>query len=367
MKNPFAILLAGAVLIGILITVVVFLVLGTSDDESDRSIQVASRSELPTPSTRNEKLVVEDARAFKGDSATKPTETPPSDSYDDESSTQPTKSPTETPQTSTSGNGQAAQGGDGPGDNRFQAIQEAMADNPEVAELFQKAQAGTITQEEQARMRELMQQLLAESGIEALGGQGGGFGAPPTVGTISYIFGSTLAIDLGDDSGSTTDVAVADDTNITIVEELSTADLTVDSDVVGTVQRGEGGLIFIVNLSVLSEQQASGFGGGFRGLGGAAGSATNISNVNGTISGIDGQTISVETSQGTLRLTANEESNIVTTSSGTVADLAEGMGIMAIGPIEDGVVQAANIVAGPEELIDQQGGIPRVGGARRNQ
>ncbi len=371
MKNPFAILIAGAVLIGILITVVIILLFLLTGDDSDGSIEVASRSELPTPSTRNENLVREDAPAVRDDGATEPAEAPLSGSDDEESSAQPTETPAEAPQTLTSDNGQAVPeggfGAGGPGGGRFQAIQEAVVDNPEVAELFEKAQVGTITQEEQARMRELMQQLLAEAGIEAPGGEGVGFGAPPTVGTVSAISASTLTIDLADDSGSTTDIAVADATNITIVEELPTADLTVDADVVGTVRRGEGGLIFIVNLTVLPEQLDSGFGGGFVGFGGAVGGATNVSNVNGTISGIDGQTISVETSQGTLRLTANEDSNIVTTFSGTVTDLVEGMGVLAIGPTENGVVQAANIVAGPEALIEQQGGFPRVGGGRRNQ
>jgi hypothetical protein len=246
-----------------------------------------------------------------------------------------------------------------------------MESNPEIQELLQKAQSGNMSQEDQARLRELMQEALANAGIEAPGdGQGRGFGAPPTVGTIAYIFGSTLTIEHADENGSTSKISVTDATNITIVEELTTADLTVGTNVFGTVQRGDGGRIFIVNLTILLAEPGGGFGGGFRGVGAAAGgteSGTNVSNINGTISGINDQTISVETSQGTLRLTANEESSIVTAFSGTVADLAEGMGIMAIGPTEDGVVQAANIVAGPSDLIELEGGFPRVGGGRRGQ
>ena len=53
MKNPFTILLAIVVLIGIVIGAAAIFFLGPTDQNENESISVASESELPTPSTRN--------------------------------------------------------------------------------------------------------------------------------------------------------------------------------------------------------------------------------------------------------------------------------------------------------------------------
>ena len=106
---------------------------------------------------------------------------------------------------------------------------------------MQKAQTGELSQADQARLRELMQEVLAEAGIDLPGGGQGGFGVQPIQGTISYVFGSTLTLERSDDSGLTTDVEVSDDTNITLIRELSIADLSEGNTVAGAVRRGEGG------------------------------------------------------------------------------------------------------------------------------
>ena len=200
-------------------------------------------------------------------------------------------------------------------------------------------------------MRELMQELLAEAGIEAPGGgQDRGFGAPPTQGTISAISGSTITIDHADDSGLSTDIEITDNTNINVIRELAPADLSEGTNVAGTVQRGEGGRIFIINLAVIPEQPRTvqGFQRGFLaplGLFGTDNNATNLSTIDGTITEINDQQISVETSQGTLRLTANEGSTIISTSPGTINDITQGMAAIALGNPPN------NLIIGPEFIL----------------
>ncbi len=346
MKNPFAILLAAAAVLGIIIAIVVILVLQPSDETDDETIPVASQSDLPTPTTRNEALSRESAQ---------PTPTP-AVAQDETPDQAPEAAQTDAAPDTQGGRGGFGGGGfgaagGGPGGGNFQAIQQAMADNPELAELFQKAQSGDISQEEQARMRELMQELLAEAGIEAPGaGQGRGFGAPPTQGTISAISGSTVTIDHAADSGLSTDIEITENTNINVIEQLTPADLTEGTNVAGTVQRGEGGRIFIVNLAVIPEQPRTvqGFGRGFLAplsLPASGNDATNISTIDGIITEINDQQISVETTQGTLRLTTNEDSTIISTNPGTISDITQGMAAIALGDPPN------NLIVGPEFIL----------------
>ena len=181
-------------------------------------------------------------------------------------------------------------------------------------------------------MANLMQELFAEAGYEARpsGGYGGGLGTPPTQGTITYIFGSTITIQDLEDAEKTTDVEVGEDTNITIINSLDVSDLPIGTNVNGVVRRGEGGNIFVVSLDVAPQNPGGGFG--FGGFGGAGGDNT-VSAIQGTIAEVnDDMMIHVETTQGTLRLTANDKSVIVSTTTGTLTDLSEGMGVVVIGP-----------------------------------
>ena len=366
MKSPFAILLAVVVLVGIIIGVAAIFLLSPTDQD-DETIPVASQSELPTPSTRT---APERSRAESNERTSEAPETPTDEStgLDTDNESIETESVEielvvrEAPDQGRQG-GFAA--GGGPGGGNFQAIQEAMENNPELAELFQKAQSGNITQEEQARMRDLMQELLAEAGIEIPGvGQGGGFGTPPTQGTITYIFGSTITIQDLEDTENTTDVEISEDTNITIINSLDVSDLSIGANVVGTVRRGAGGAIFIVSLNLVPQNPGAG-AGGFGAFGfGVGGGGNTVSAIQGTITEVNDDMIHVETTQGTLRLTANDESVIVSTITGTLADLSEGMGVVAIGPLEDGAIQARTIIAGSQEFITQQNGGLRGAGRR---
>ena len=371
MKSPFAILLAIAVLVGIGIGVVAILFVGPSDGgQGDETIQIASESDLPTPSARNETTRT---RAESNETSPKMVVVSTSVSVEKVSSDEVPELETRVESgealvvatVEVAGEGRGGSGG--PGGGNFQAIQEAIESNPEIAELIQKAQTGDISQADQARLRELMQGLLADAGVGPPGGGEGGFGFQPVQGKISSIVGSALTVEHTDDSGLTTDVQVSEETNITLISELTITDLSEGDTVAGAVQRGEGGKINIVTLGVVPDVPGGGFGLG-RGAGAAifGGGDTNISSVEGSISTIEGDMIHLETDQGTLRLAVNDDTIITSTSNGTVSDLTEGMAAIVIGPEEGGAVQARNIVAGPESLLGDGAGLMR-GAGRRGQ
>ncbi len=380
MKSPFAILLAIVVLVGIGIGVVAILFVGPSDGgQGDETIQIASESDLPTPSARNETTRT---RAESNETSPKMVVVSTSVSVEKVSSDEVPELETRVESGETlvvatvevAGEGRGAggfgfrAGGDGgAGGGNFQAIQEAIESNPEIAELIQKAQTGDMSQADQARLRELMQELLADAGVGPPGGEGD-FGFQPVQGKISSIDGSALTVEHSDDSGLTTDVQVSEETNITLISELTISDLSEGDTVVGAVQRGEGGKINIVTLGVVPDVPGGGFGLG-RGAGAAifGGGDTNTSSVEGSISTIDGDMIHLETDQGTLRLTVNDDTIITSTSNGTVSDLTEGMTVIVIGPEEGGAVQARNIVAGPESLLGDGGAGLMRGAGRRGQ
>ena len=240
-----------------------------------------------------------------------------------------------------------------------------MENNPELAELFEKAQSGNITQEEQARMANLMQELFAEAGYEARPSGGYGGGSRHTTNPRHnhlHLWLDYHRSKISKTPKHTTDVEISEDTNITIINALEVSELTTGTNVNGVVRRGEGGNIFVVSLDVAPQNPGGGFG--FGGFGGAGGDNT-VSAIQGTIAEVnDDMMIHVETTQGTLRLTANDESVIVSTITGTLADLSEGMGVVAIGPLEDGAIQARTIIAGSQEFITQQNGGLRGAGRR---
>ena len=373
MKSPFAILVVVVILLGVGVGIAAIVFLGPSDSDSTDTIPVVSDAELPTPSARNEVLSrdssQETTRSEPSESSEVPVTSIPSDDAAEQSSNQNTTAQSLTADGNTqdeAGNESAFAGrAGGPGGGGgFQAIQEAIAENPELAELFQKAQTGNITEADQARMQELMEEVLSEAGIGIPGGmQGGGLGVAPTQGTITAIAESALTIEHSDDSGISTNVVISPDTSFDIVRELEVADLESGNNVVGSVQRREGGRIFIVNLTLLPEQsgRGQGFGGGFVGAGNDD-SGTGISNINGTVAEINDQTVNVETTQGTLRLTADEDTTITSMSAGSISDLSEGMAVIAIGSMEGDTLQARNVIAGPASILtegDGRGGLQR--------
>ncbi len=106
------------------------------------------------------------------------------------------------------------------------------------------------------------------------------------------------------------------------------------------------------------------FGGGAAG-GGAAGGADAGggflagSALQGTIEGIEGDVITLNTFQGTIRVTVPSEATIQVTKTGVIADLSNGMTVAVTGErSEDGTFTAENVIGLPE------GGFRGFGGGR---
>lgn len=384
MKSPFAILLVVVALVGVGIGIAAIVFLAPSEpDGDDDAIPIAQESELPTPSIRtepsNSSTAVEatpveqiavsssvDVQEISAEEAAELEERIANDEVEGMVVTT-VEVAREGGRGGFGGGGFAAGGGaGGPGGGNFAAIQEVMESNPEIAELIQKAQTGEMSQEDQQRLRELMQEALADAGFAPPEGAGIGADLQPVQGTISEVSATKITLQPSDDDDLPVEVAIDERTSITIFDELTTADLNEGQNVAGTVQRGDGGKINIVSLSVVPDVPGGGFG--FRG-GGAAGllggGDTSISNIQGRVSTVEDAMVHVETEQGTLRLTVNDDSVIVSTSTGSISDLEEGMSAIAIGVEQEGVIQARNIVVGPESLIGSDAaGFPRGAGPR---
>ena len=179
--------------------------------------------------------------------------------------------------------------------------------------------------------------------------------------TITEIQGNTIVVDTED--GLSAEVGIGENTNITIIKELGVADLSEGTNVVGVVQRGEDARIYVQDMTIIPEGVGRGFGGSFGGaIGGGAAGTTNLSSVQGTVIEVEGDMVHVETTQGTLRLTVNDESSIVQNIPGALSDLHAEMGVIAFIP-EGGT--AANVVAGPASFIENTDG--RLPGVRRGQ
>ena len=102
-------------------------------------------------------------------------------------------------------------------------------------------------------------------------------------------------------------------------------------------QRIQSGQATSEELAELRQQFGS--GQGFRSRGG----------LSGTIEAIDGNTVTVNTSQGALRATIGAETTIQMLAEGTLADLLEGMRVTVVGQRgDDGSVQASSIFIAPE-------------------
>ncbi len=86
----------------------------------------------------------------------------------------------------------------------------------------------------------------------------------------------------------------------------------------------------------------AGFGGGGAGFEGRGG-------LSGTIEGIEGDTVTVITSQGPQRATVGEDTVIQVSAQGTLGDLSAGATVTVIGPTgENGTVEAQTIIIVPE-------------------
>ncbi len=227
----------------------------------------------------------------------------------------------------------------------------------ELQQLRARLQSGELSAEEQ---QEAIQRLRAQFG----GGQGGGgFGAgggAQAVGTIESVAEGSVTV--------TTELAtvtanLGENTNISITSILEPAALTEGAQVLVVSERVDATTSARV-ITVVPEGQV-GFGRG-RGAGqagqGALGAAQGGQGVGaarpllGTIESITDSGFTLETQQGPLPLAMSEETVIIQTSQGTVADLETGMQVRVAGvESEDGTIDARLVVVTPEGLEDLPG------------
>ena len=226
----------------------------------------------------------------------------------------------------------------------------------ELQQLRARLQSGELSEEER---QEAVQRLRAQFG----GGQGGGFGGgggAQAVGSIESVGEDsvTVATEL-----ATVTANLGENTNISITSILEPAALTEDAQVLVVSERVDATTLARV-ITVVPEGQ-EGFGRG-RGAGqagqGALGAAqggqgvAGVRPLSGTIESITDSGFTLETQQGPLPLAMNEETVIIQTSQGTVADLETGMQVRVAGvENEDGTIDARLVAVTPEGLEDLPG------------
>ena len=231
----------------------------------------------------------------------------------------------------------------------------------ELQQIRQRLQSGELTQEEaQGLFQQLQGQLGRGNGAGALGGVEG----RQLAGSIESIeqLGLTLTTETGVIS-----VNLSDDTDISVIAVLDPAKLIEGTQVSAIVERVEGRNV-ARTISVILEGQ-----GGFgpfqgdipRGLGGPGfpDNSQNGQDAGGATTHLFGTVVSpaegaftLETQQGPLPITTDEESIVIRTGSGTHADLKVGMQVRVTGPSDEGGgIDAVSVVVIPEGLEDLPG------------
>lgn len=227
----------------------------------------------------------------------------------------------------------------------------------ELQQLRARLQSGELSAEEQ---QEAIQRLRAQFGGGQGGGGFGGGGGTQAVGAIESVAEGSVTV--------TTELAtvtanLGENTNISITSILEPAALTEGAQVLVVSERVDASTVARL-ITVIPEGQA-GFGRG-RGAGqagqGALGAAQGGQGVgaarplSGTIESITDSGFTLETQQGPLPLAMNEETVIIRTSQGAVADLEAGMQVRVVGvESEDGTIDARLVAVTPEGLEDLPG------------
>ena len=281
--------------------------------------------------------------------------------------------------------------------------------NPELAQLFNKIDAGTATDADYQRIEAILNSSF-----------GGGTATQIVTGIITDISGNTITItaflepdtdaDTADadeeeetaDATPTptptplrTDVRVSDDTQFLVVAALATTDIKPGDEITATAERNEAGRIRARTLSILEVDEDSPFavqtgrGSGRPAFGSSpfgasgrprgqtsqtitedgdvvtievieirteiSGSAppvigSNIAGIpaSGRVTKVVGQTVHVEARQGPLRITVDDKSITAKGRQGSRQDIRTGMAATAT--INDG--NAVTLVIGPADLIN---------------
>ena len=253
------------------------------------------------------------------------------------------------------------------------------AQTPEDSEESgsETADAPPITAEEIQELRERLGRVeLSEEEAQEVflrlreqfgGGQGGigpgGFGGSQAAGTIESIDGNTITVAT---ELATVTATLGENTNVSITSVLEPVALTDNAQVIVVSERVEGSNL-ARSITVVPEGQA-GFGGGTGGLGGGQGGQGGLEGggtrplIGAVMDKQDGG-FTLETQQGPLPISIDDDTVIIETRQGTVADLEAGMRVTVIGPAdEEGTIEARVVNVIPEGLEDIRG----FGGGGRN-
>ena len=122
------------------------------------------------------------------------------------------------------------------------------------------------------------------------------------------------------------------------------------------------------DIAQLRQQFAGGAAGGGAGAGAGAGGGGFLAGraVQGTIEGIEGNVITLNTFQGPIQVTVASEATIQVTKTGVIGDLSNGMTVAVTGErSEDGSFTAENVIGLPEGGFRGFGGGRGAGGGGR--
>ena len=239
----------------------------------------------------------------------------------------------------------------------------------ELQELRDRFQRGELSEEEAQEMFErLRSQFAGGQGGPGAGGFGpGGLGVTQAVGTIESVDGNTLTV--------TTELTVVtaeltENTVINITSVLEPSAVTPGIQVMVISERVDGSNL-ASTITILPEGQngfgrgAGGLGGGQAGPGGQGGLDLGAARpLVGSVTTADAGGFTLETQQGPLPISVDEETRIIETQQGAASDLRTGMRVTVVGQAdEEGVINALAVNVIPEGL-DQEDVRGRLGGGR---
>ena len=275
-------------------------------------------------------------------------------------------------------------------------LETASDDQAGVEQAVQRSTSGDLSQQELAELRErfrsgdLSQEEIAEFRQRFQDGGGAG-GGSVLVGTLQKVEDNVLEVE---SPQGPRQVSVGSDTVFRITSERSIADLDVGMQVRLNGERGEGGLFEVAVITVVDEAVVGlfgggggtgqrggarafggqgggrggdgGAGGGFGGFGGRGGGGGGGGDrlgggfgggLAGTIERIEGDTLTVNTSQGPLDVSVGPDTSVRMTSAGSLRDLETGVFVAINGQTgEDGVLVASSVSVLPEGAGAQAGG-----------
>ena len=227
----------------------------------------------------------------------------------------------------------------------------------EMQQLRQRLQSGELSEEE---AQQAIQRIRAQFGGGQSGAPFGGDAGSVAVGSIESVGENSITVKT--ELASVTAI-LGEDTNVRITSILEPTALTDGAQVMVVSERVEGSALARV-VTIVPEGQV-GFGGGpggQRGFGGGQGDVGSRA-LFGTLVNVTDSGFLLETQQGPLPITMDDESVIVQTREGTVEDLEPGMLVRVVGPADDdGRIVARSVFVTPEELQDIRG----FGGGGRN-